>query len=70
MATDPHQALADLVHDVNAQCTNLKRAAAVLRGEPTAEELEYLRLMVEQSRSLADGIAAYEGGILAKKKSG
>lgn len=58
MANDP--ALTDLLHDVNAKCTNLKRAAAQLRGEPTAEERELLRLMSEQARALADKIAAYE----------
>ena len=67
MATDP-RGLRDLVHDVNAKCTNLKRAAAVLRGEPTAEELEFLKLMAEQSRSLADSIAAYEAKQLAEHR--
>lgn len=53
-------ALADLVHDVNSKCTNLKRAAARLRGESTAAELKLLRLMSEAARSLADKISTYE----------
>lgn len=53
-------ALRDLRHDVNAQCVNLKRAAATLRGEPTADELDMLKLMSETTRSLTDKIAAYE----------
>lgn len=67
MTIDPRD-LRDLVHDVNAKCTNLKRAAAVLRGEPTAQELEYLALMTEQSRALADSIAAYEAKQLAERQ--
>lgn len=53
-------ALSDLLHDVNAKCTALKRAAANLRGDSTSEELKLLRLMSEQSRVLADKISAYE----------
>lgn len=60
--------LQNLVHDVNAKCTNLKRAAGVLRGEPTVQELEYLALMAQQSRSLADSIAAYEAKQLAEHR--
>ena len=58
MATDP--ALSKLVHDVNGQCSNLKAAAAQLRGVDSEDELELLRLMSERARLLADGLAAYE----------
>ena len=53
-------ALADLVHDIQGKCTNLKSAAAMLRGGASKEELELLGLMSRQARSLADEISAYE----------
>ena len=59
MATDLAAELADLRHDINAKCPNLKRAAAQLRGEATDRELKLVRLMEEQARSLAERIAAY-----------
>lgn len=69
MATDPMQELSDLVHDVNAKCANLKSAASMLQGKATPQELKFLALMKEQSRYLADKIAAYEasrGGAASK----
>ncbi len=54
------QSLSRLVHDINGKCTNLKSAAALLSGMASPKELELLRLMSEQSRSLADAISAYE----------
>lgn len=62
MAIDPAAELADLRHDIYSKCTNLKAAAARLRGESTEAELELLKLMSEQARSLADSLAAYETG--------
>ncbi|MFI5363166.1 MAG: hypothetical protein ACHQ49_14460 [Elusimicrobiota bacterium] len=53
-------ALGRLRHDVNGTCANLKSAAALLKGEASADELELLRLMTQQARSMADSIAAYE----------
>ena len=53
-------ALANLVHDINGKCSNLKSAAALLRGESSKEELELLDLMSKQARSLADAISSYE----------
>jgi len=58
MENDPD--LFDLLHDVNAKCTALKRAAANLRGGSSPEELKLLRLMSEQARVLADKVSAYE----------
>jgi signal transduction histidine kinase len=52
--------LATLVHDINGKCTNLKSAAALLRGAAPKDELELLALMSKQARSLADAISAYE----------
>ena len=51
--------LSRLKHDVNGQCASLKSAAALLKGEPSADELELLRLMSEKARALADAISAY-----------
>lgn len=59
MATDPKTELADLRHDVMAKCANFKTAAAQLRGESTAAELELVGLMEEQARALAERFAAY-----------
>jgi len=59
MATDLDAELADLRHDINAKCPNLKTAAAQLRGESTDRELELVRLMEEQARAVAERIAAY-----------
>ncbi len=59
MATDPSAELADLRHDINAKCPNLKTAAAQLRGEATDRELKLVQLMEEQARSVAERIAAY-----------
>jgi len=58
MATD--SGLRGLIHDINAKCWNLKTAAEILHGKPPAEELRLLKLMKDQSRVLADKIAAYE----------
>lgn len=52
--------LSSLVHDINGKCSNLKSAAALLRGESSKEELELLALMSKQARSLADAISSYE----------
>lgn len=52
--------LSGLVHDINGKCSNLKSAAALLRGESSKEELELLALMSTQARSLADAISSYE----------
>ncbi len=60
MVTDRAAELADLRHDVNAKCANLKTGAAQLRGEPTDDEFELARMMSEQARYLIARIAAYE----------
>ncbi len=59
MATNPADELVDLCHDVIAKCSNLKRAATQLHGVPTDRELELVRLMEEQARSVAERIASY-----------
>lgn len=59
MATDLTAELADLRHDINAKCPNLKTAAAQLRGEATDRELKLVRLMEEQARAVVERIAAY-----------
>lgn len=50
-------ALRKLVHDVNSKCASLKSAAALLKDAPPAERAELLRLMAEQTRSLAEALA-------------
>ena len=60
MGNDRSNSLSSLLHDVVAKCSNLKNAAALLREEPADGELELLALMVQQARSLADDISAYE----------
>lgn len=59
MEIDPRRELADVRHDINSKCANLKTAAAQLSGESTSEELELLALMDEQARALAQRISAY-----------
>ncbi|MEK7232920.1 MAG: hypothetical protein AAB268_03825 [Elusimicrobiota bacterium] len=63
MTTDHSAVLADLRHDVNAKCSNLKRAAANLRGESTDKELKLVGLMEEQARALAERFAAYAAAL-------
>jgi hypothetical protein len=60
MGTDRADSLGRLVHDVNGKCAHLKSAVALLRGEDSREELELLGLMVQQARSLAEALSAYE----------
>lgn len=68
MATDPLAELADLRHEVNAKCPNLKTAAAQLRGENTDREHELVRLMEEQARSLAERFASYAAALRAGRR--
>lgn len=68
MAIDLAAELADMRHDINAKCPNLKTAAAQLRGEATDRELKLVRLMEEQARSVAERIAAYGATLRAGRK--
>ncbi len=63
MEPDLAAELADLRHDINAKCSNLKTAAAQLHGEATDRELKLVRLMEEQARSVAKRMAAYAAAL-------
>ena len=48
-----------LVHDVNSKTSSLRTAAAMVKDASDAEAAELLTLMTEQTRKLADAVAAY-----------
>lgn len=56
MALDP-EALRGLVHDVNAKCSTLKSAVALLGASSDKDARELLALMAEQAKSLAKLLA-------------
>ncbi len=60
MGTEDPDPLGRLLHDINGKCAHLKSAAGLLRGENSQDELELLRLMVQQTHSLVDIVTAYE----------
>jgi hypothetical protein len=57
---DAEKELDRLVHDVNSRCSSLRDAAAMLRKIPSSERAEFLALMTEQARKLADDLAQFK----------
>ena len=55
-------ALEKLLHDVNSKCASLRSAVALLRTASAEESRQLLGLMVQQGRSLADTLCAYQAG--------
>lgn len=47
----------DVAHDVNATCSNLKNAMALLKKATADERRELLSLMTDQARKMANRIA-------------
>lgn len=59
MTPGDEDALDDLVHDVNSQCSSLKRAVGLLKDSPPEELTELLKMMASQVEELARAIADF-----------
>lgn len=52
--------LTELIHDVNSKCGSLKSASKLLKKSSTQETVEFLALMNQEARDLAQRIALCE----------